>query len=189
MEIAEHIPPKVEFETRYFEDRDATLEAMEFVGIPKDIIRIMPAGSKDVIEKLWEDWYAQRMQDAQNERFPYEWLKKIKEQYDAWKNDTPVPQLGTLIKTWKHATPRDKAAMEAINITTVEELAVANEQSIMRLGIGARTLKKKAEMYLRQEKIPEDMDVLDASAGLKELPAQAKTAEAAKEAPKAEVKK
>ena len=60
--------------------------------------------------------------------------------------------------------------MEAINITTVEELAVANEQSIMRLGIGARTLKKKAEMYLRQEKIPEDMDVLDASAGLKELP-------------------
>ena len=40
MEIAEHIPPKVEFETRYFEDRDATLEAMEFVGIPKDIIRI-----------------------------------------------------------------------------------------------------------------------------------------------------
>ena len=181
MEIAEHIPPKVEFETRYFEDRDATLEAMEFVGIPKDIIRIMPAGSKDVIEKLWEDWYAQRMQDAQNERFPYEWLKKIKEQYDAWKNDTPVPQLGTLIKTWKHATPRDKAAMEAINITTVEELAVANEQSIMRLGIGARTLKKKAEMYLRQEKIPEDMDVLDASAGLKELPV--------KEAPKAEAKK
>ena len=59
----------------------------------------------------------------------------------------------------------------------------------MRLGIGARTLKKKAEMYLRQEKIPEDMDVLDASAGLKELPAQAKAAEAAKEAPKAEVKK
>ena len=51
----------------------------------------------------------------------------------------------------------------------------------MRLGIGARTLKRKAEMYLRQEKIPEDMDVLDASAGLKELPA--------KEAPKAEVKK
>ena len=79
--------------------------------------------------------------------------------------------------------------MEAINITTVEELAVANEQSIMRLGIGARTLKKKAEMYLRQEKIPEDMEVLDASAGLKELPAQAKVAEAAKEAPKAEVKK
>ena len=79
--------------------------------------------------------------------------------------------------------------MEAINITTVEELAVANEQSIMRLGIGARTLKKKAEMYLRQEKIPEDMDVLDASAGLKELPAQAKAAEAAKEATKVEVKK
>ena len=79
--------------------------------------------------------------------------------------------------------------MEAINITTVEELAVANEQPIMRLGIGARTLKKKAEMYLRQEKIPEDMDVLDASAGLKELPAQAKAVEAVKEAPKAEVKK
>ena len=145
MEIAEHIPPKVEFETRYFEDRDATLEAMEFVGIPKDIIRIMPAGSKDVIEKLWEDWYAQRMQDAQNERFPYEWLKKIKEQYDAWKNDTPVPQLGTLIKTWKHATPRDKAAMEAINITTVEELAVANEQGI------SATAKQVARSAARAE--------------------------------------
>ena len=33
------------------------------------------------------------------------------------------------------------------------------------------------------------MDVLDASAGLKELPAQAKAAEAAKEATKVEVKK
>ena len=44
-------------------------------------------------------------------------------------------------------------------------------------------------MYLRQEKIPEDMEVLDASAGLKELPVQAKVAEAAKEAPKAENKK
>lgn len=157
MQVLEAMPPFVEFEEIEIEDRAATLEAEEFVGIPVDMIKVHPAGSKDCIVRNYKEWLEQKKQDASEGRFPKTHLYMIQEQYQAWKNGTPKPSYGTPLKEWKHSTPQLLKAMGAVHISTIEELALANEETIKRLGMGARALKNKAEMFMRGEKIPEDI--------------------------------
>lgn len=153
------IAPAVEFEEIELEDRDATIAKGEFVGKPVDIIKVMPQGSKDIVERLYEDWLADKREAASKDRYPVEWLKQIEAKYAAWKKGTPVPTFGTPLKDWKHSTPQLLKAMRAVNISTIEELAMANEDTIRRLGMGARTLKAKAELYVKQEPIPETIEI------------------------------
>ena len=157
MQLLAELPPFVEFEEDTIEDRTATLEAGEFVGIQVDMIKVHPAGSKDCIVRNYNEWLEQKRQDASEGRFPKTHLFAIQEQYQAWKNGTPKPTWGTPLKEWKHATPQLLKAMSAVHISTIEELAVCNEETIRRLGMGARALKTKAEMFMRGEKIPEDI--------------------------------
>lgn len=157
MEIKAELPPFVEFEINTIEDREATLEAGSFVGIDVDMIKVHPAGSKDCIIRNYKEWLEQKKQDASEGRFPKSHLFMIQEQYQAWKNGTPKPTWGTPLKDWKHATPQLLKAMGAVHISTIEELALANEETIKRLGMGARSLKAKAEMFMRGERIPDDI--------------------------------
>ena len=157
MEIKAELPPFVEFEINTIEDREATLEAGSFVGIDVDMIKVHPAGSKDCIIRNYKEWLEQKKQDASEGRFPKSHLFMIQEQYQAWKNGVPKPTWGTPLKDWKHATPQLLKAMGAVHISTIEELALANEETIKRLGMGARSLKAKAEMFMRGERIPDDI--------------------------------
>ena len=157
MQILAELPPFVEFEEVEIEDRAATLEAEDFRGIPVDMIKVHPAGSKDCIVRNYKEWLEQKKQDASEGRFPKTHLFAIQEQYQAWKNGTPKPTYGTPLKDWKHATPQLLKAMNAVHISTIEELALCNEETIKRLGMGSRILKSKAEMFMRGEKIPEDI--------------------------------
>lgn len=153
------VAPAVEFEEIELEDRDATIAKGEFVGKPVDIIKVMPQGSKDIVERIYADWLAVKRDEAGKERFPAEWLRQIEAKYAAWKKGTPVPTFGTPLKDWPHATPQLLKAMRAVNISTIEELASANEDTIRRLGMGARTLKAKAELYMNQQPIPENFEI------------------------------
>lgn len=157
MEIKAELPPFVEFEVHTIENREATLEAGSFVGIDVDMIKVHPAGSKDCIIRNYKEWLEQKKQDASEGRFPKSHLFMIQEQYQAWKNGVPKPTWGTPLKEWKHATPQLLKAMGAVHISTIEELALANEETIKRLGMGARSLKAKAEMFMRGERIPDDV--------------------------------
>lgn len=147
------MPPMVKFAVDYKEDRNATLIKNEFVGIEFDKIVITPHGTKDYYEFEYKDWLGQTRQQVSENRFPREWLQMIEQQYRAWKNDTPVPTFGTPLKDWKHVTPQVLAAMKANNISTIEELATANEDTIRRLGMGSRILHQKAKQYLEQRPI------------------------------------
>lgn len=167
MQVLQEMPPFVEFKEEYIEDRTATLETGEFVGIPVDMIYVHPAGSKDCIVRDYNEWLAQKRQDASEGRFPKTHLFAIQEQYQAWKDGIPKPSYGTPLKDWKHTTPQVLKAMGAVHISTIEELAVANEETIKRLGMGARALKAKAEMFARGEKIPEDVIFSAADANAK----------------------
>jgi hypothetical protein len=157
MEIKAELPPFVEFEEIEIEDREATLEKGEFVGIPVDMIKVHPAGSKDCVIRNYKEWLEQKKQDASEGRFPKSHLFMIQEQYQAWKRGIPKPTWGTPLKDWKHSTPQLLKAMGAVHISTIEELALANEETIKRLGMGARSLKAKAEMFMRGERIPDDI--------------------------------
>ena len=133
LELLKELPPMTEFEVRELEDRDKTLEKGEFVGIPTDFVIVMPAGSKDTVEAIYSEWIKTKKEQVKQQRFPAEWCE-----------------------------PQALKACQAARITTIEELATANEDTINRLGMGARILKAKAELYVDQKPIPEDFELVTA---------------------------
>lgn len=152
--LHEQMPPMTNFVTEVMEDRDATIEKKEFVGKEVDFIHVFPAGCKDRFEFEWESWKRQTQRDVQEGRFPREWMQMITAKYNAFKAGTPMPSFGTPIQGWKHASPNDVAACKSQRITTIEELASANEDTLRRLGMNARILQRKAQMFVDQQPIP-----------------------------------
>lgn len=153
------IPPMLEFWVHEFEDRNATIEKGEFVGIPTDMVTIKPHGSRDTIDRVYSEWLKHIKEQANVGRFPKDWIAMIQKKYSAWKEGTPMPSFGTPLKGWEHADPNTLKACLAARITTIEELASASEESLRHLGMNSRILKKKAEMYVNQEKIPSSEEI------------------------------
>lgn len=154
----EDYPPAVTFEEWEIEDRDATIRDGEFVGKPVIMAIIVPANSKDKIERVYDDWIKQLRGEVKKDRFPLPWFQAIQKNYQAWVDDVPAPSFGTPISTWKHATPQLRKACNANNIHTIEELAEVDVEQYSRLGKTFITLHNKALKYVNQEKIEEDED-------------------------------
>lgn len=152
LQIAEARAPFVMFETRAVEDRAATLSNGRYTTRDVDYVLITPAGSKDQIERVVEEWFAQLERDAKNGRYNPEWLNRYKAGYREWKAGNELPLDGTPIKTWTVISPAQRANLITWKVMTVEDLAACNEDVIMRLGMGGRTLKKLAQDWLTSAK-------------------------------------
>lgn len=151
MEFAER-PPYVAFETRAIEDRNASIEAGHYVAHDVDYVVITPAGSKDQIERVADEWLAQiRKQSAEGKYNPV-WVQHFEAVYRQWKETNTIPDNGTSIKAWPLLSPAQVATVLAANIRTVEDLAAANEDAIRRLGMGGRDLKARAVAWLESAK-------------------------------------
>jgi hypothetical protein len=141
-------PAYVMFEARAVEDRAASIEA----GCPRftevDFALITPAGSKDRVERVVTDWFAHLAQEVQNERYPVEWLQRYRAEYTAWKEGRDLPLEGTALVQWPPITPALLKELLGLRIRTVEELAAANEETLKRIGMGARALKQQAVDWL-----------------------------------------
>ena len=148
MEIAEARPPYVMFETRAIEDRAATIEAGYYKTQDVDFAVITPQGSKDRVERNVKDWFEQLTQQVQEQRFRQEWLSAFRANYTAWKEGREMPVIGTSVMNWPVLSPSQVKQMLDAKIRTVEDLAVANEESLARLGMGGRNLKEKAVSWL-----------------------------------------
>lgn len=148
MQVAEARPPFVSFEAKAIEDREATIASGYYQTKEVDYALITPQGSKDRIERNAGEWFVNLRQMVQEERFPREWLRHFEESYKAWKEGRELPLTGTPILTWPVLSPGQIKSLLEINIRTVEDLAIANEESIMRLGMGGRALKDKATSWL-----------------------------------------
>ena len=157
--VNEDIPPMIDFWIHEYEDRNKTLEKGEFVGIPTDMVTIKPHGSRDTVDRIYTEWLQHIKEQANVGRFPKDWIVMIQKKYEAWKNGTPMPSFGTPLNGWIHADPNTLKACLAARITTIEELAAASEESLRHLGMNSRILKKKAEMYVNQEKIPSSEEI------------------------------
>lgn len=157
-------PPYVRFETRPIEDRSQSIEAGHVVF--KDVVYalITPAGSRDCVEKVAEEWLLGLQPLVEEGRFPLEWLQYYEKAYDAFKRGQEIPLAGTSVKLWPVATPAQVATLLAANLRTVEELAEANEASLRRLGMGARDLQERARVWLRSAAVSgvptQEMEVL-----------------------------
>ena len=146
--VMEDRPPFIKFEVRPHEDRNASIEAGHYVAVDVDYAVITPAGSKDEIPRIFNEWIEQLTQGIRDGRFKPEYVQAIKGMYEAWKEGLEMPVDGTPIRGWPVLSPSDQENVIAVRIRTVEDLAEANEQTIMSLGIGSRTMKQKAQAWL-----------------------------------------
>ena len=146
--VMEDRPPFIKFEVRPHEDRNASIEAGHYVAVDVDYAVITPAGSKDEIPRIYHEWVEQLTQGIRDGRFKAEYVQAIKGMYEAWKEGLEMPVDGTPIRGWTVLGPSDQENIIAARIRTVEELAEANEQTLMSLGVGSRVMKQKARAWL-----------------------------------------
>jgi hypothetical protein len=141
-------PPFVRFEVRAIEDRNATVDAGHYVG--KDVIFaiVTPVGSRDTLEKVAEDWLAGIAEGVKQERIPQNWLHEYTRAFENFKEGRNDPLEGTPISSCAFVSPAQAKTLLDINCRTVEQLAEANEETVMRIGMGGRALKHKAIAWL-----------------------------------------
>lgn len=142
-------PPYVEFETRTEEDRDATIKEGKFVAKEVDWAIIRALGSKDTVEKNATEWLEHIEHQARNGAYPREWAKFFREQYTEWKNGgDPTKVNGMHVRNWASISRAQAEGLIAAGVFSVEDLAVANEQALQRIGMGARALQERARAWL-----------------------------------------
>lgn len=144
LETLQDRPPFVSFEYRAEEDRNATVEAGRFISKDVAYVFVTPAGSKDRLESKAEEWLQRQAEQAAQGRLPEQWLTHYKRLFEAFKLGQEVPVDGTSIRNWPLLSPAQARQLSELHVRTVEELAVANEELILRLGMGGRALKAKA---------------------------------------------
>ena len=148
MQAAEARPPYVSFEMKPVEDRQASIDSGYYQTKDVDYALITPQGSKDRVERIASEWFVNLRQMVQEQRFPGEWLRHFEALYDAWKKGLELPTSGTPILTWPVLSPSQAKSCLDAHVRTVEDLAAANEETIMRIGMGGRALKDKAVSWL-----------------------------------------
>lgn len=142
-------PPYVEFEYRAVENRQASAEAGHAVYDNVAFAMITPAGSRDCVEKIAEDWLNYIDKQAQEGRYNPAWARGFRANFKEWLTGNEIPEIGTGLRQWPQITPAELKMCLGANIRTVEDLAVANEQTLQRIGMMGRVLKDKAETWLK----------------------------------------
>lgn len=141
--------PYIQFETRAVEDREASLKDGCYRTKDVPFVIVTPQGSKDRIERHAEEWLAVQVQSAAEGRIPDEWPAMFRRKFEAWKSGQEMPTDGTSVRMWPALSPSQVDTLLRANIRTIEDLAVANEESLARIGMGARQLKERAIDYLK----------------------------------------
>lgn len=144
----EERPPYVMFELRTQEDRTQSIAKGHWVGRDVPFVLITPQGSKDRIERVAEDWFAEKRAQATEGRYPRAWLDAHRASFEAWRRDEEPPVNGSPLRNWPPLSPTQYKVLRELRVLTVEDLAAANEETISRIGPGARALKSKAEVWL-----------------------------------------
>jgi hypothetical protein len=138
-------PPHIDFYEGIFEDRAKSLEAGHFVARSVDMVRIRQAGSKDSVEKDAESWLKTL---HQNPNMLPDWVVQFKAMYAQYKEGLEPVANGTHIRDWGSISQAQQKTLLASGVRTVEDLALANEPLLQRVGMDARALQNKAKAWL-----------------------------------------
>jgi hypothetical protein len=150
--IAENLPPYVVFETRAEEDRQASIEAGHMVYKNIDYVIITPRGSKDRIERVVSEWLAHIDKESRQDRFDPRWVSGYRASYKLWQEGQEVPPEGTALNQWPGLSPAQVKNFNNLNVRSIEDVAAANEETLARMGHGARDLKARAIQWLESSK-------------------------------------
>ena len=139
-------------------------------------VRIMAPGDKtNIIE--------QPAKDDHKQRFPRQWLY-----FQMQQNEDAAQQIGTPLSHWHRDYPEEVnkdqiAELNILKFVTVEQLALASDGQLQRVGMGAVGLREKARQYLnRKNRTESNAELADTKRQLAEL--QAQLAELTADAPK-----
>lgn len=141
-------PPYVMFEVRPREDREATKKLGSPQFVEDNWVIVTPQGSKDRHEKLADEWFEQKERDVQEGRFPADWFRAYRAEYEAWKSGQETPVNGTPLKNWTGVSKGQLQTLLGLGLRTVEDLAAANVETMNRVGMGATSLKQLAQAFL-----------------------------------------
>lgn len=144
----EERPAYVQFERRTIEDKQASIREGRYVAKDVDFALVTPSYSKDCVEYKVEQWLANIERNLRDERIPQKWADLWREAYKRWKAGQEIPLNGTPIKGWGVISPAQQAMLIAMNCLTVEDLAMANDEGLHRIGMGAIDLRNKAKTWL-----------------------------------------
>jgi hypothetical protein len=141
-------PPFVQFEQRAVEDRNASIAAGGVVFRDVDYVVVMQRGSRDTFEKEATEWLADIDRAVHEGTYPAEWAQHFRRQYEAFREGRETPVIGTHVREWPSLSKAQVETLISARCITVEDLATANEQTLQRIGMGARELQNKARAYL-----------------------------------------
>jgi hypothetical protein len=146
-------PPYVRFEER---EQGINAEASEVAGrpIPRVVTLacITPHGSKDVVEKIAEEWLAQIRSKALKNEYPLEWVNLFTAQYDEFKKGNEMPREGSPVKTWPALTKEQALRLHALGYTTIEDLAECPDSELAPIGLDGRYLRDLARNWINEAK-------------------------------------
>lgn len=138
-------PPFVTFEERSVEDRAATVASGCYKAKSVDYVIIQLSGSKDCVEKEALPWLADL---PKNPNMQPEWVERYKAMYKAFKEGREPTPNGIHVRSWPAIDKGQADTLIGAQVLTVEDLAAANEQTLTRIGMGARGLQQKARAWL-----------------------------------------
>lgn len=147
---AEDRPPYVAFYREAQETRNP--DGTAGMARELDVAYVTPVGSKDRIPRIVSEWFPMLEQQVLEGRFQRSWLEAYKTAYEYWKKDEEPPVNGTSIKNWPVLTKAQVQNLMNLRITTVEDMAAANEETLNRVGMGSRNLKLSAQNWLDSQK-------------------------------------
>lgn len=140
-------PPYIKFREDFVEDRNKLLSDGIYGSRAINIVVIHQAGSKDSVEKIAEDWLESL---PRNRAMAPDWIAAYKRAFETWKADRSIDTVvqGTHVRMWPAINKSQADVLMNAQCRSVEDLAAANEETIMRIGIGARELQQRAKAWL-----------------------------------------
>lgn len=144
--------PFVRFETQVEETRN---EDGHIVRKNKYYVYITPAGGKDEVMKVAEDWIIELRNKALT-RGPFdsaashyeEWHRHYSKGFAEYKNGEEMTMDGTPLRACMAFMKSEVAQAEAVKIFSLEQLAGCNDEALRNMGVGGRSLKNKANEIL-----------------------------------------
>lgn len=145
-------PPYVRFDWKDVEDRAASLKEGRYMSKSVAYAYITSPGSKDEIEKDAKEWLTGMRQQSQTKQYLAQWHDHFAKVFDMWEKGHEIPEDGTPIRTCPIFKPNEVKAILEANVRTLEDLDTANEETLIRIGIGSRSLQSRAREYISAAK-------------------------------------
>jgi len=137
-------PPFIKFFNEEVEDRTASLETGYYVAKTVPMALLTPAGGRDSVSKPIDELLRQWAERAQHGQQPIDWYNYLKQAYDAWAAGNEVPESGTPVLTFLAFSPQQRSTLINANVRTIEQCAEMNEDTMLKIGMGARLMKERA---------------------------------------------